>query len=67
MDIINGKKLYNIVISRPIHDPMVIKMASTEDFFTKKKQQVPNTIQGEMMDVKLKRLESIEFILLYFN
>lgn len=49
-------------------DPMVIKMASTEDFFVKKKQQVPNTTQGEIMDVKLKRLESIEFILpVFFN
>lgn len=53
-------------MSRPIPDPIVIKMASTEDFFVKKKQQVPNTTQGEMMDVKLKRLESTEFILPVF-
>jgi hypothetical protein len=55
-----------MVISRPIPEPMVIKVASTEDFFIKKKQQVPNTIQGEIRDVRLKRLESIEFILPIF-
>jgi len=47
-------------------EPMVIKIASTADFFTRKKQHVPNTIHGEMMDIKLKRLESIEVILPVF-
>lgn len=49
-------------------EPIAIKIASTEDFFTKKKQQVPNITQGGMKDIKLKRLESIEFILpVFFN
>jgi len=47
-------------------DPIVIKIASTDDFFIKKKQQVPNTTPDGMMDIKLKRLESIEFILPVF-
>lgn len=47
-------------------EPIVIKMASTDDFFIKKKQHVPNITQGGMMDIKLKRLESIEFILPVF-
>lgn len=53
-------------MSSPIPEPMVIKMASTEDFFIKKKQQVPNTIQGDMMDTKLSNVESTEFILPVF-
>lgn len=53
-------------MSRPIPEPMVIKMASTEDFFIKKKQQVPNTMQGDMMDTKLSNVESTEFILPMF-
>lgn len=66
MDMINGKNLKNRVTSRLMPEPIVIKMASTEDLFTKKKQQVPNITQGGMMDIKLRRLESIEFILPVF-